>query len=172
LKLTAARLLSNAVGRVRRLYTADSNLIVFRRDVVQRLRRRRAVHADGRVRNESRGEIPRPVLWYPRLLISIQPRSTSICRSLMSAFHPFRTLGTANDRPCRRLRFRGNRCRRQAPRRRRAANAKELAFVAQASVQLREPFPEHGDIVRIGGLQLPQILLVNVRHRAGFDGFE
>jgi hypothetical protein len=50
--------------------------------------------------------------------------------------------------------------------------SKKLALVAKPRVQLRKPFPEQGDILRIDRRQLPKILLVDVRHLAGFDGFE
>jgi hypothetical protein len=48
----------------------------------------------------------------------------------------------------------------------------KLAFMTQARVQFRKALLEEGDIFRIGRLQLPQILLVDVSHLAGLNGFE
>jgi hypothetical protein len=50
--------------------------------------------------------------------------------------------------------------------------SRRLALVAQASVELRETLLKQRDILWIGRLQLPQILLVDVSHLAALDGFE
>ncbi|MFL6742860.1 MAG: hypothetical protein ACJ8E3_02745 [Sphingomicrobium sp.] len=53
-----------------------------------------------------------------------------------------------------------------------AAQDPSRIVIAEASVQLRKPLFQQGDIFRVRGLELPEIFLVNVRDLPRLDALE